>query len=102
MAYWSHIQELDYEQLPFKFRHCHGYGHFARNCKKKAKEIHVLEKAEQWTLIQKSGPSKQGLKSTGKESTGNRVNTGEKNNLPKDAEKSESSNSFFVLGSLEG
>ena len=26
---WSHVQELDYEQFPFKCRHCHGYGHFA-------------------------------------------------------------------------
>ena len=32
---WSHVQELDYEQLPFKCRHCHGYGHFSRSCKKK-------------------------------------------------------------------
>jgi hypothetical protein len=25
---WSHIQELDYEQLPFTCRHCHIYKHF--------------------------------------------------------------------------
>jgi hypothetical protein len=25
VADWSHIQELDYEQLPFKCRYCHGY-----------------------------------------------------------------------------
>jgi len=35
---WSHIQELDYEKLPFKCRHCHIYGHFARNCKNKSEE----------------------------------------------------------------
>ena len=35
---WSHIQYLDYEQLPFNCRYCHGYGHFARNCKKKSEE----------------------------------------------------------------
>lgn len=34
---WNHIQELDYEQLPFKCRHCHDYGYFARHCKNKAK-----------------------------------------------------------------
>ena len=25
---WSHFQKLDYEQLPFKCRGCHEYGHF--------------------------------------------------------------------------
>ena len=34
-AEWSQIHELDYEKIPFKCRLCHGYGHFARNCKKK-------------------------------------------------------------------
>ena len=29
VAGWSHIQELDYEQIPFKCRFCHGYGNFA-------------------------------------------------------------------------
>jgi len=35
IADWSYIQELDYEQQPFKCRNCHEYGHFARYCKKK-------------------------------------------------------------------
>jgi hypothetical protein len=34
VADWSHIQELDYEQLPFKCRYCHGYGHFAQALQK--------------------------------------------------------------------
>jgi hypothetical protein len=29
MDNWSHIQEVDYEKLPFKCRACHEYGHFA-------------------------------------------------------------------------
>ena len=38
VAYWSHVQELDYEKFPFKCIFCHGYGHFARSCKKKLEE----------------------------------------------------------------
>ena len=38
VAGWTHVQELDYEQLPFKCRHCNGYGHFAKHCKKKVEE----------------------------------------------------------------
>ena len=38
VADWSHVQELDYEQLAFQCRFCHGYGHFARTCKKKIEE----------------------------------------------------------------
>ena len=29
---WTHLQKLDYEQLPFKCRKCHVYGHFTRDC----------------------------------------------------------------------
>lgn len=32
---WTHIQQLDYEQIPFKCKVCHKYGHFANRCKKK-------------------------------------------------------------------
>jgi hypothetical protein len=35
---WQHLQKLDYEQLPFKCRGCHDYGHFQRNCPKSLQE----------------------------------------------------------------
>jgi hypothetical protein len=35
---WCHIQELDYEQIPFKCLRCHAYGHFARSCPKTSEE----------------------------------------------------------------
>jgi len=31
---WSHIQQLDYEQIPFKCKVCHDYRHFANRCTK--------------------------------------------------------------------
>ena len=54
---WSHTQELYYEQIPFKYKLCHCYGHFSRNCKKKGEEENANEKNEQWTLVQKAGIS---------------------------------------------
>ena len=66
VADWSHVQELDYEQFPFKYRHCHGYGHFSRSCKKKVDEEVVKEKGEQWTQVQKANTTKQGDISKGK------------------------------------
>jgi len=29
---WTHVQKLDYEQLPFKCRKCQVYGHFSKGC----------------------------------------------------------------------
>jgi hypothetical protein len=64
IADWTHIQELDYEQLPFKCRHCHGYGHFARHCKKKNVEESENTKANQWIAVQKTGTAKSRSKGT--------------------------------------
>ena len=49
-----HVQELEYEKLPFKCIFCHGYGNFARSCKKKIDEEVVKEKGDQWTQFQKN------------------------------------------------
>ena len=68
VADWSHTQELDYEQIPFKCRFCHGYGHFARNCKKKAEN-----EKNQWIQIQKSGPPNQKNGKDGKVKNGVQV-----------------------------
>jgi hypothetical protein len=27
---WTYLQEVDYEKLPFKYKACHEYGHFAK------------------------------------------------------------------------
>jgi len=31
---WNHIQQLDYEQIPFKCKVCHEYRHFANRSSK--------------------------------------------------------------------
>ena len=62
IADWTYVQELDYEQLPFKCRFCHGYGHFARSCKKKVEEEAVKEKGDEWIQVQKTKSANQGNK----------------------------------------
>ena len=62
IADWSYVQELYYEQLPFKCIFCHGYGHFARTRKKKIEEEVDKEKGDQWTKVQKPNSVKKGNK----------------------------------------
>jgi hypothetical protein len=64
IADWMHIQELDYEQLPFKCRQCHDYGHFARHYKKKNAEESENAKANQWIIVQKTRTAKSRSKGT--------------------------------------
>jgi hypothetical protein len=54
---WQHLQKLDYEQLPFKCRKCHDYGHFQRNCPKAAQE---KEKEEGWQQPRKGRAKSRG------------------------------------------
>ena len=35
---WNHLQTMDYEQIPFKCKYFHEYGHFAKSCPKKPKK----------------------------------------------------------------
>lgn len=43
---WCHIQELDYEQIPFKCLRCHVYGHFAKNCPQAAEDKEPVKETE--------------------------------------------------------
>lgn len=49
---WIHLQKLDYEQLLFKCRKCHVYGHFARSCPKNCEA--EKGKEEGWTQGKRS------------------------------------------------
>lgn len=45
----THVQKLDYEQLPFKCRKCHVYGHFARDCSSNG--VEEKWKEEGWNQV---------------------------------------------------
>ena len=104
IADWFHVQELDYEQLPFKCRFCHGYGHFSRSCKEKVEEEAINKKGEQWTQVQKYNLAKQG--NIGK---GQRGEMGMGSNLSRHKQKENriapkelsSQNSFAILSIIE-
>ena len=36
---WYHLQTVDYEKIPFKWKYCHEYGHFAKTCLKKPEKV---------------------------------------------------------------
>ena len=57
MGNWAHFQKLDYEQLPFKCRGCHEYGHFMLNYPKKSEIQH--DKTEGWHKVNRSKPKNQ-------------------------------------------
>jgi len=49
---WSHIQQLDYEQIPFKCKACHEYGHFANRCSKIV-NVESEEQDGQWETVKR-------------------------------------------------
>jgi len=91
---WQHFQKLDYEQLPFKCRGCHEYGHFQRNYPEKTKQ--EKEEGEGWKQAKK-----------GKTTTKPKEKWHEKETVisPKEVEvqavASSSGKNFVVLGEKE-
>jgi len=49
---WCHIQQLDYEQIPFKCKVCHEYGHFANRCPKLI-NVESSEQEVQWETVKR-------------------------------------------------
>ena len=58
---WSHVQKLDYEQLPFKCRKCHKYRHFSRGFPRNG-EVEK-GKEEGWNQFKRSKTSNKNPKS---------------------------------------
>jgi len=51
---WHHLQQLDYNQLPFKCRHCHEYGHFQKHHSKIQSNLKEKEAEECWKQSKRS------------------------------------------------
>lgn len=54
---WKHKKVLYYEEIPFKCRHCHDYGHFARDCTKIGNDQSLdfpVAQEEQWKKPKKA------------------------------------------------
>ena len=54
---WTHIQQLDYEQIPVKCKVCHKYGHFANRCPKKIENENVEEQEPTWEQVKRKKPT---------------------------------------------
>jgi hypothetical protein len=48
---WSYIQQVDYEQLPFKCKVYHEYGHFAKTCPQTKKTQLEESNQEKWQQL---------------------------------------------------
>eukprot|EP00253_Pinus_taeda_P012689 PITA_12689 len=66
---WSHVQILEYEQLPFKCRKCHVYGHFTRNCPTNLESEKGNE--EGWNQVRRARANHKGQKQGGPLGKGN-------------------------------
>jgi hypothetical protein len=56
---WNYLQQVDYEQLPFKCKICHEYGHFVKHCPKSPPES-PIEESEQWQQPKRRKQQKHG------------------------------------------
>lgn len=50
---WMHIQQLDYEKIPFKCKVFHEYGHFYNRCSKKHDSEDLGSPQAKWEQVKK-------------------------------------------------
>lgn len=49
MDNWTHVQEVDYDRLPFKYTVCHEYGYFSKEFQKmQVSQEQQGEQNDQW------------------------------------------------------
>jgi len=96
---WQHFQQLDYEQLPFKCRHCHEYGHFQRNCPKLQDPETEKIPEEGWQQVKKHkvNPRRKGAKSQAAPSKEPSIAASEPAKAQESNPIPKTSNSFEVL-----
>ena len=58
MEGWSHLQAIDYDQIPFKCKMCHEYGHFSKFCPKKPQLEEGEIPREEWNEVTRKKGSK--------------------------------------------
>lgn len=49
---WTHIQQINYKQIPLKCKVCHEYGHFANRCTKNV-DNDSQESDQPWETVKK-------------------------------------------------
>lgn len=59
--HWIHIQRSDYEQIPFKCKVCHEYGHSSNRWLKKQESEEVEVQETKWEPIKRKEDNKQNL-----------------------------------------
>jgi hypothetical protein len=97
---WSYIKQVDYEQIPFKCKACHGYGHFAKNCPQVKETQEQDPKQDHWQQPKRK-------KATGKNPLNPPQGQGEKAPCPRERppsspHKGESSHNRYVGIPTEG
>jgi hypothetical protein len=97
---WSYIQQVDYEQIPFKCKACHEYGHFAKNFPQVKETQDQDPKQDQWQQPKRK-------KATGKNPSNPPQGQREKSPGPRERpsgspHKGESSHNRYVGLPIEG
>lgn len=102
---WSHVQQLDYEHIPFKCKVCHEYGHFANRCTKLV-NAESDEQEGHWETVKKKKsppPPKPTLESDNPRPSALRPSSSSPSPsvpLPPDPPLPSSSNPFLILSTL--
>jgi hypothetical protein len=91
---WSYIQQVDYEQIPFKCKICHEYGHFAKSCPQAKDTQDQDPKQDQWQQPKRKKPNGKTQQTLHQNQREKLPDPKEKN--PRSPQKGESSHNRYV------